>query len=134
MKILYVCRANVGRSQMAEAFHRTFYPVDKVVSAGTHVHDNEGKAIGEDLKARFVWEVMDEEGIEVRDYKRNQLTEQISDEADKIILITHPRDWPDYLINDPRIVYWDLEDAKGTDFDFHVKTRDEIKSRVKDIK
>ena len=133
MKVLYVCRANVGRSQMAEAFHKKFYPEDIVSSAGTHVNENEGKTIGSHEKARYVWEVMDEEGINVRNYKRNQLTPQMVEEADKVVVITEKENCPDYLKDSSKAIYWNIGDAKGTDYDFHIKTRNKIKSKIEEL-
>ena len=35
MKVLYVCKANISRSQMAEALHKNRYHKDEIKSAGT---------------------------------------------------------------------------------------------------
>lgn len=131
MKVLYVCRANIGRSQMAEAFHK--FRGGKAESAGTQVNENEGQTIGENEKARYVWEVMDKEGINIRNYKRKQLTPQMVEEADKIVVITEKEGCPDYLKDSSKTIYWDMEDAKGTDYDFHIKTRNRIKSKVEEL-
>jgi protein-tyrosine-phosphatase len=133
MKILYVCKANVGRSQMAEAFHRSFYPEDTISSAGTQVNVMEGQRIGDYDKANLVWEIMDEEGIDVRGYVRNQLNEKIVKEADRVVIMVDKKEWPDYLLNNPNVEYWDIKDPAWTGLEFHTKTRDLIKQRVKDF-
>ena len=133
MKVLFVCKANVGRSQMAEAFFNNYTRNHKSTSAGTEVKDKEGQTIGQNEKARFVWEVMDEEGIDVRNYKRKQLTSQMVERADQVIVITEKEFCPDYLLKSPKAIYWEIPDAKGTDYETHVKTRDDIKTLVRGL-
>lgn len=128
MKILFVCKANVGRSQMAEAFARNL-GLD-AISAGTDVGEKSGRKIGDDEKARFVWEAMNEEGIDVRNYIRKQLTADLVTKADKIIVMTEKQFCPDYLLSSKKAGYWEISDAKGTDYQTHLRTRDEIKRRV----
>ena len=44
MKILFVCRGNVGRSQMAAAIYKKMFPEHDVTSAGTKVTDKDGNS------------------------------------------------------------------------------------------
>ncbi|HKZ34057.1 MAG TPA: low molecular weight phosphatase family protein [Candidatus Nanoarchaeia archaeon] len=133
MKVLFICRANVGRSQMAEALFNKYSKNHKAKSAGTHVEEKEGHTIGEKETANFVCEVMNEEGIDVRKNKRKQLTPKMVEEANKVVIITDKKDWPDYLKKSDKVIYWNLQDAKDTDYDFHIKTRDWIKKRVRKL-
>ena len=133
MNILFVCKANVGRSQIAAALFNKYSKRNKAKSAGTHVGEKEGQTIGENEKAKFVWTVMDEEGIDVRNNKRIQLTPEMVEEADKVVMIVDKKDWPDYLKESDKVIYWNLEDAKDTDYEFHVKTRDLIKKKIKKL-
>src|SRR3989344_5808999 len=73
MKILFVCRGNVGRSQMAEALFSN-YSNHKVYSAGTKVYENEGE---------------------------------------KIIVMAEPETIPEFLRNNNKAMYWEIEDPKG---------------------
>ena len=121
MNILFVCKANVGRSQMAKGFFNKYSKYSHAESAGTYVHENDGKTIGEHEKARFVWEVMDEEGIDVRKYVRRQLTPKMMNDYDKVYVMTESGFCPDYLLDSPKSIFLDIEDAKGTDYAFHIK-------------
>lgn len=100
---------------MAEAFFNKYAKNHESTSAGTDVNDKAGQTIGQNEKARFVWEVMDKEGIDVRNYKRKQLTPQMVRQSDQVIVMTEMEFWPDYLSNSPKAVYWEIPDAKGTD-------------------
>lgn len=134
MKILYICNANVGRSQMAEALHKTIFPNDIVSSAGIEVNEHDGEIIGSLEKAKYVIEVMDEKDVDLRTYKRKQLIEKMANDAEKIFVITEPKNWPKFLVDNSKVEYWDIKDAKGMDYKFHIKTRDEIKRKIMEIK
>lgn len=116
---------------MAEAFFNKYSQKHSATSAGTNVGEKDGQKIGQNEKARFVWRVMDEEGIDVRNYKRKQLTQELVQSADRVVVITEKQYCPDFLLQSPKTVYWDIPDAKGTDYQTHVKTREEIKKRTK---
>jgi protein-tyrosine-phosphatase len=129
MKVLFVCKANVGRSQMASALFNKYSKNNSSQSAGTDVNEKEGQKIGNNEKAKFVWEVMDKEGIDVRNNKRRQITELMTMDFDKIVMLTPPT-WPPFLTNNPKVIFWNIEDAKNADYNFHVKIREDIKKKV----
>ena len=76
---------------------------------------------------------MDEEGMDVRDYKRTQLTPELVNWADKVFVITEKEFCPDYLLESHKSTYWHILDAKGTDYETHIKTRNEIKKRIEEL-
>lgn len=49
---------------------------------------------------------------------------------DKIIVMAEPETWPDYLKNNRRVEYWQIEDPKGTDLETHRKVRDKIINKI----
>ena len=133
MKILFVCKGNIGRSQIAESLFNKYTKEHKTKSAGTHVGEKEDQTIKQYEKANLLCEVMDEEGINVRNNKRKQLTPKMVKEADKIIVITNKRDWPDYLRSNDEVIYWNLKDPKGTNYNFHVKIKNLVKKNIKKL-
>jgi arsenate reductase len=76
--ILFVCKGNSGRSQMAEAFFNSLCKTGKAISAGTKPD-----------KQLHLWtiQVMKEVGIEVSQQKTNLLTFELMKKADKIIIM-----------------------------------------------
>ena len=131
MNILFVCQGNMSRSQMASAFF------DSLTKNKNHVSTSAGTVVveavqGMEVKDR-VKQVMAEEGIDMTGKVRKQLTKQMVDGADKIIVITEPGTHPDYLKESAKVEYWDIADTKEFDYTFKQKIRDQIKARVEKL-
>ena len=131
MNILFLCRGNVGRSQMAEwLFKKEFGEKYKVTSAGTKLSGPE-EPIGNLTPAiNEVIDVMKEEGIDVSNSIRKQVTEDMVNSADKVVAILEDEELPDYLINSPKLVRWHVIDPKGKDLDETRRIKDEIKELI----
>lgn len=130
-KILFLCRGNVGRSQMAEFLLRRDYG-DKyeVFSAGTKLSGPEEEIGNLKPAIQEVLDVMDEEGIDVSKAIRKQLTEDIVNNADKIIAILEDEELPEYLVNSPKLIRWYVTDPKGKDLNETRRIKDEIKELI----
>jgi protein-tyrosine-phosphatase len=135
MKILFVCRGNVGRSAMAEALFRKALQEEgnseyEVASAGTKLSGPEQPLHEFGHLMNEVFSVMEEENIDIKNHVRRQLTEDMVTDADKIVLVVDERDpIPAYLENNPKVTKWDVLDPKGQTLEF---TRD-VKDRIKDF-
>lgn len=133
MKVLFICKGNVGRSQIAEALLRKL--TDNKVSAssaGTKLSGPE-QPIGElTPQIQEVLDVMSEEGIDVSKAMRNQLTEKMVREADKVIAIIEDEEQlPDYLSQSSKLIRWNVPDPKGKDIVFTRQVREQIKSLIR---
>ena len=118
MKVLFVCYANVGRSQVAQACFTTL---------ARHASDSAGIAVNElivqrNLASRKLKDVRDQRsvgyigrefGIDVSERERQQLVPAMLDEADRVIVIAEKERWPDYLQEGGKVVFWDIPDAVG---------------------
>ncbi len=133
MELLFVCRANIGRSQMAKAFYNQYSQNGQAESAGTEVHEKEGERIINYPKASPVWEVMDQEWIDVRNYTRRQLTPEMVKEANIIVVILNKMQCPVYLLESTKAIYWDVEDPMKADYETHVRVKDQIKGLVQKL-
>jgi protein-tyrosine-phosphatase len=133
MKILFICKSNVGRSQIAEAFFNIFSKKDKAISTGTQVFEKDGQVIEKNGKTKFLFEVMNEEGIDLSKKKQKQLTPKMIEEADKIIVMAERFQCPDYLLNNKKVSFWKVDDINGQydSYEFHIKTRNKIRELVK---
>ena len=133
MKILFVCKSNVGRSQMAEVFLADLKPEHDITSAGTHVLlENEGVPISQ--LGEKVIATMDELGFNLRDKKMNKLTPELVDAVDKVIALNDKEELPGYLKNSPKLEVWDaMPDAAGTEATFHDRLRDKIREKVSEL-
>ncbi len=113
MEILFVCKGNVGRSQMAEILFRKINKKHKVTSAGIKVNEEEGEKLKDIPLAEPVIRFMRKEGFDASENFRKQITKKMVDNADKVIVMAEKEIWPDFLINNPKVVFWDIEDPKG---------------------
>ncbi len=129
MKILFLCKGNVGRSQIAEfLFKKKCGDSCTVVSAGIQISGPE-QPIGELMpQIKEVLDVMNEENIDISKAIRKQVTEKMVEEADKIVAIIEDSEMlPEYLLNSPKLVRWNIPDPKGKDLEFTRNVKDKIK-------
>ena len=123
MKVLFVCVENAGRSQMAEAFAKT-YGKGKVeaLSAGTMP----AKEVNP-----VVVQVMLEKGMDLSANKPKLITNQMVQDADTIIVMGCSAEGfcPAPLLN--KVIDWGIEDPKGKPAEKVREIRDEIEKKVK---
>lgn len=131
MKILFICKGNVGRSQIAEAMCRKIHPDWEIISAGTQLSGPE-QPIGELMPGIIeVLAVMKEEGIDASEAIRNQLTEKMVNEVDKVVvIIENDVVLPDFLSSSPKLIRWNIPDVKGKDLKFTRAVKEQIKNLI----
>ena len=62
---------------------------------------------------------------------RKQITKEMIDSFDKIILVMDNRDLiPDYLVDNPKVIRWDVLDPKGQSLEFTRQIKDQIKDLI----
>jgi protein-tyrosine-phosphatase len=143
MNILFVCRANVGRSQVAQVC------LNKL---SRHTADSAGIAVDElivklHLQGRKLKDVTSLSraaeynlecirnafGMDIADKERQQLTPQMVDEADLVVVITEKEQWPAYLQEGGKVVFWDIPDAVGQDDAFVYEVFTQVRRRVEQL-
>ena len=106
MRVLFVCRGNRSRSQIAEAFFRKFYPQHSVLSAGT-VALHSGEALPE-----YVIRVLKEEGIDASDHRVKKVTSEMIESSDRVIVLCSKKECPNFLVQSSKVEYWNVEDPE----------------------
>ena len=114
MRVLFVCRANVSRSQTAKAFFDRL-STHQSQSAGTTVGDKHGQTIREHLAGRgfldFVFDILKDQGVDILESERTQVTPTMVEEADRVIVMTERDSLPDYLLGNKKVDNWDIRDT-----------------------
>lgn len=135
MKVLFVCWANVGRSQMAAALYNHLSGTHDADSAGTAV-DRPGETLGQRRERRggtHTIAVMAAKQIDVRNAQRTQLTPKMLDAYDLIISMAQKEYTPDWLGSHPNYRYWDVADPGGQDYDATLVALRDIEPRVREL-
>lgn len=130
MKILFACRGNVARSQIAAALF-TKYSGRPASSAGINVFENENQKLNEIPLAEPVIRFMKHEGVDISNNIRKQLTPEMLENFDEIIVMSEPETIPDYLSNNKKVKFWDISDPKGMDDAGYIQMINQIKDEVK---
>jgi arsenate reductase len=134
MKILFVCKGNHGRSQIAEAIFNNISGGKHIAtSAGTKVTTEEKDRDGHKVSAPLIIEVMKELGIDVSEKIRNQLTPEMVEKADKIVVMAQPETIPEYLKQSKKAIYWEVPDPAGQPIEFAREVRDKLNSLIKNF-
>ena len=121
MKVLFVCRQNAGRSQMAEAFFEH-------TASGEHHSRSAGTRPAECVHAEVV-ETMAELGIDVEHRIPRQLSADDIAWADTVVTMGCGDECP--VVPETDYADWDLEDPAGKAVDEVRRIRDEIRHRIR---
>jgi protein-tyrosine-phosphatase len=138
MKVLFVCYANVGRSQVAEVCFKTL---------SQHECDSAGIAVNERIAAmklaskRFkdypnqssVEYIRREFGVDIGEKERQQLVPEMVDTADLVIVIAEKERWPAYLKEGGKVLFWNIQDPAGMADEIADDIYGQVQSRVQQL-
>ena len=100
------------------------------LSAGTEVGRNEGQRLKELKYAKFTVSCMKEEGFNILENKRKQLTKEMVDNADKVICMVE--EYPTYLENN-KVTFWHVADPYKHTLEFTCQIKDQIRKLVENL-
>lgn len=123
-RVIFACRHNAGRSQMAAAFFRLLADPGRVegVSAGT----TPGERVHPEVA-----EVMREVGVDLSAARPQKLTAELASGARLLVTMGCGEECP--YVPGVEIRDWPLEDPKGRDLDTVRGIRDEVRRRVAEL-
>ncbi len=121
-RVMFVCKKNSRRSQMAEGFARTLGSgVIEVASSGLEASKVDPKAV----------EVMAEIGIDISNQTSKPLSDFKSDDYNAVIsLCGCGVNLPEAWVLREIFQDWQLDDPEGEPIETFYRVRDEIKERV----
>ncbi len=85
-----------------------------------------GKKLHEFEAAKEVVLSLQEIGIDASENKRDQIDEEMVEEADLVVVMAEEHTIPDFLKNSSKVKYWEVEDPKGMSQEDTNKIRDQI--------
>jgi protein-tyrosine-phosphatase len=122
--VLFVCKANRGRSVMSQAlFERAAEGRHHAISAGS-------EAVPEGGPHPEVVEAMNEIGVDVAEQRPQRLTTELAAQADAVVTMGCGDACPVIPGRKQLRVDWDLPDPKNRPIQEVRATRDEIQRRV----
>ena len=136
MNILFLCRGNVARSQMAASLFQEFSDNgDKytVKSAGTKLSEPEASIKSLRPKTNNVIESMQEIDVDISKKTREEVTPEMISWADKVFLVLNSKKdpIPEFVTDHSDVTVWETQDVKGRSIDFTRQVRDEINKSKK---
>jgi arsenate reductase len=123
--MLFVCVENAGRSQMAEGFFRKYATEEyEPISAGTKPSSQINP---------IVVQAMDEVGVDIRQQKPKDITEDMMRNSTKIVNMgcMDKSFCPTLFISN--LIDWGIEDPKGKPIEEIREIRDDIEQRVNQL-
>ena len=138
MNVLFVCQANIGRSQVAQACfdqlssHESSgagMAVDKITANGNWA----SKKIKDVPNPRSLEYIKREFGLDISDRERRQLTPEMMDEADLVVVINDKANWPDYVSEGGKVVFWDIRDGVGQADEAAYEISGQVRERVQEL-
>ena len=127
--VLFICQANVGRSQMAEGFYNYLTNSKLAKSAGV-----------EDFAEKYKYhptaeiiESMAEKGIDISKQRIKVLTPGVCKTAKRIVVLCKKELCPHYLLSDPKTIFCEVNDPFEKEKGVVNKVRDEIETIVKGL-
>lgn len=109
-KVLFVCKGNWYRSQMAAAIYNKLTNSSNADSVGTYVgvvDEPEGQVLSDLFKTPDFFELMEKNGMSVRKNFTKRLQPSMIDEYDIVVSMAEEPYVPDFLKNAKKVVWWD---------------------------
>lgn len=129
MKVLFVCRQNIGRSQMAAAVFNKYITDSVADSRGTRV-EKENMTLREFGAVNTMQVLAEDEHIDAGNFVSRQLDSDDLNHYDVVIVMSEPENTPEWLEQHLVVERWNVIDTKTSDLEMTRKVFNEIKQKV----
>jgi len=128
MNVLFICRSNFARSQIAQEIFNSLSHKHTSQSAGIKVEKQLiNKPVGKIGKNLVL--CMKKIGIDISNNKPKKLKMKFSKDSDLIISLIPKEKLPKYILS-KKVLYWQIPDPKKKDLNFYIKIREEINKKI----
>ncbi|HTE22127.1 MAG TPA: low molecular weight phosphatase family protein [Candidatus Limnocylindria bacterium] len=136
MKILFVCKGNNCRSQIAEAIYNRLTDSTDASSAGTRV-EGAGDTLGDfgdrpGVKS-FTLDVMRDAGFNIENNKQVQLTKDMLNKYDLVVNMAAKQFTPAWLSSAPNYIHWKVTDPRGRSYAVTASAKRMIEDKVREL-
>lgn len=90
----------------------------------------DGHMLKETPASTYIFTCMEEEGINIQENTRQQVTPELVANADTVIALVPQETCPDFMRNSPKTVYWNVEDVTNVSLEEFKKVRERIRPLV----
>ena len=136
MKVLFICKNNQFRSQMAAALFNRITNTKDADSAGTYVGSldaPEGTAIEKYFQTPDFFEIMEENGMNIRKNLTKKLLPGMIESASVVISMAEEPFTPDFLRDNKKVVWWKVENPPFATREVSEKIFSQIKNLVEQL-
>lgn len=136
MKILFICKNNQFRSQMAASMYNQLTDTNDADSAGTYVGSIEvpdGDAIQKYFRLPDFFEFMEEKGMDIRNNRTKKLLPEMIASANRVISMAEEPFIPDFLRSSNKVIWWEVDNPSFVTREVAEKTYNQIKSLMEEF-
>lgn len=135
-KVLFICKGNWFRSQMAAAIYNKLTHSDGADSVGTYTgaaDEPEGQILADLFKTSYFFDTMERNGMDVRNNSTKRLQPFMLDEYDTVVSMAEEPYVPDFLRDAKRVIRWDVDNPIFVDQKIAEDTYEKIERLVRDL-
>lgn len=137
MKVLFICKGNYFRSQMAEAIYNHLTNSHDAFSVGTYVgapDEPEGQILSNLFKNdSSFFDVMDAHGMNLRNNHTKKLLPEMLEKFDVVVSMAEEPFIPEFLKNNKKVIWWNIENPKIAPEGFFKITYDKLEILIKEL-
>jgi len=136
MGVLFICKNNQFRSQMAAAIFNKITGTNDADSAGTYVGSvdvPEGTTIERYFRTPDFFELMEKNGMNIRNNQTKKLLPEMIESVSVVVSMAEEPFIPDYLRNSKKVLWWKVENPSFATREVAEKTFNQIKSLIEEF-
>ena len=136
MKVLFICKNNQFRSQMAAAIYNKLTRTTNAFSAGSYVGVSENQddaSIEQFFRTPDFFELMEEKGMNVRRNRTRKLSPELLAQADIVVSMAEEPFIPGFLRDNKKVIWWNVDNPSFATREVSEKTYAQILKLVENL-